>query len=418
MINFASILNIATSTLAQAAADAPAAVEETGFTKYQVPPYRPLSGDFWMPRAESTIAPGTDFVFDLINWTCYFFFAGILFALVYLTWKYRQKSKDIEYDATAPTHSTPLEVTWTVIPILLVVVMFFMGFKGFLDLTTPPRNAYEIGVTAQKWGWSFKYPNGAQSDDLYVPAGQPVKLVMRSKDVLHSLYIPAFRVKQDVVPGRTNYLWFQSDNPTGFEKDVADVFTSQLGHHLFCTEYCGTDHSMMNRRVFVLTEPDFEEWVVGQAKWIDEIPDEELYYKAGPRIYQRCKSCHGLQDGINGIGPTWGDYEGLGNVWERSQAGTTPISGGNSGKNGSTLAEYIGPGKLYETPEDYLRASILNPHALLVSPYGAAMPVFKGQLTDRAVDSLVEMMKRLDEFDAAGNFKGSVADVETGGNDG
>ncbi|MCH2161631.1 MAG: cytochrome c oxidase subunit II [Phycisphaerales bacterium] len=408
MIDFTSIL----ATMAALPQDA-----EEGFTKYQEPPFRELGGTFWMPPQESTIAPGTDFVFDLINWTCYVFFVGICVALVWLSWKYRQRGTKIEYQADAPNHNTPLEVTWTVIPVLLVVGMFFLGFKGYLDLTTPPRNAYEIDVTASQWAWSFRYPNGAQSNDLYVPAGQPVKLVMRSSDVLHSLFIPAFRVKQDVVPGRYNYLWFQSDEPTGYPPE-AEVFESQIGYHLFCTEYCGTDHSMMNRRVFVLEENQFEEWVAGQARWMDEIPDEELYFKAGPRIYARCKSCHAIKDGLNGIGPTWGDYEGLGDIWTRTRNGTTPISGGNIAKGTGTVGDYIGPGKLYETPEDYLRASILNPHALLVSPYGPAMTIFKGQLNDRSIDALIGMMKNLNEFDASGNHIATPSDATENGGDG
>jgi cytochrome c oxidase subunit 2 len=363
-----------------------------------------VKGTFWMPPAESTAAAGTDFAFNLINWICYFFFAGIVIALIWLTVKYRQKGKEIVYQADAPNHSTPLEVTWTVIPVLLVVGIFFIGFKGYLDLVTPPRNAYEINVVAQQWGWSFKYPNGATSDHLRVPAGQPVKLVMRSQDVLHSLYIPNFRVKQDLVPGRYSYLWFQSDDVTGNVSDD-EAATTTIGHHLLCTEYCGQDHSYMNRKVFVMEESDFEEWTEQQARWLDEVPDEELYYVAGPRIWARCKSCHSL-NGFTGTGPSWGDYEGLGNVWARSKAGSTPIKGGSRATGETTLKGYIGPGKLYETPEDYLRASILNPGELYVAPYGPAMPRFKGQLGDRAVDALIGMMKHVDEFDSNGVYIG------------
>ena len=122
--------------------------------------------------------------------------------------------------------------------------------KGFLNIVTPPENSYEIDVVAQKWAWEFKYPNGATSEDLYVPAGQPVKLIMSSRDVLHSLYIKDFRVKQDVIPGRYSYLWFQANEPT-LNEDF---------HWLFCTEYCGFGHSNMNRKVFVLPEDDFAEW--------------------------------------------------------------------------------------------------------------------------------------------------------------
>ena len=378
---------------------------------------RPLEGNFWMPPPDSTAAAGNDFVFDLINWICYFFFAGIVIALVWLSWKYRQKGKEIHYQADAPNHNTPLEVTWTVIPLLLVVAIFFMGFKGYLDLVTPPRNSYEINVTAQQWSWSFKYPNGATSNHLVVPARQPVKLVMRSQDVLHALFIPDFRVKQDIVPGRYTYLWFQANAPTGIVPDD-EMDTTGVGHHLFCAEYCGTDHSNMNRKVFVLEEAEFLEWTEQQARWLDEVPDEELYFVAGPRIFARCKSCHTL-NGTTGIGPSWEDYEGLGNVWNRTVAGTTPIKGGTKAGSGSKVGDYIGAGKLYETPEDYIRESILNPNALHVAPFGPAMTSFKGQLSDRAIDALIGMMKHIDEFDEDGAFIGTPQGAkDDGGSEG
>ncbi len=374
------------------------------------PETRELTGTFWLPEGASTLAPGTDFAFMAITWLCYFFFAGIVVALVYFCWKYRQRGTEVVYQADAPVHNTPLEVGWTVLPLLLVVAIFFMGFKGFLDLSTPPRNAYEINVTAYQWGWNFKYPNGATSDHLVVPAAQPVKLVMRSNDVLHSLYIPAFRVKKDVVPGRYSYLWFQCDEPTGIVAEEA-MNTTATGYHLFCTEYCGTDHSNMNRKVFVLAEAEFEEWEEQKARWLDVIPDEELYSSAGPKIYARCANCHTIDGGAN-TGPSWGDptsgsLAGLGEIWKRTTAGTTPVTGGTKGRPGTTLADYIGSGKLYETPEDYIRASIYNPGEILVGGFGPNMPHFRGQLGDRAIDAIIGMMKNLDQFDAAGKFVGT-----------
>jgi cytochrome c oxidase subunit 2 len=369
---------------------------------------RTLEGGFWMPPADSTAAAGTDFVFDVINWICYFFFFGIVIALVWLPLKYRQKGKEIHYQADAPVHNTPLEVTWTVVPVLLLVAIFFMGFKGYLNLTTPPRNSYEINAVARQWSWSFAYPNGATSNHLVIPAGQPVKIVMRSEDVLHALFIPDFRVKQDVVPGRYTYLWFQADAPTGIvPPDEMD--DTAVGHHLFCAEYCGQDHSNMNRKVFVLEESEFEAWTEKQARWLDDVPDEELYFVAGPRIYARCKNCHSL-NGEVGIGPSWTDYNSLGSIWRRTADGTTPIKGGSKGKAGGTISDYIGEGKLYGTPEDYIRASILNPNQLLVEPFGPAMSSFKGQLSDRAIDALIGMMKHIDEFDADGRFIPATSD--------
>ncbi|MGA1516418.1 MAG: cytochrome c oxidase subunit II [Phycisphaerales bacterium] len=348
----------------------------------------PVPANFWLPEAASTLAGETDFMFDLINWICYVFFALVTALLVGFAWKYRQKGTARTGFTAGPTHHTPLEVTWTIIPLIIVIVVFFMGFKGFLNFAPPPPDTYDIDVTAAKWLWTFKYPNGATSDDLYIPSERPVRLVMRSEDVLHSLFIPQFRIKRDVVPGRYNQVWFQSDNPTGEDLEAA--------YDLFCTEYCGTGHSNMNRKVYVLEQTAFDEWVTEQGQWLDAIPDEELYFKAGPKLFARCANCHSL-DGSPNTGPTW---QGL---WDRARNGTTEFT------DGTRLADLIGPGKEFETPEDYLRDSIYNPGKHLVKPYTNAMPTFKGQLNDRMVEALIGMMKNVDQFDAKGNWKNAPA---------
>lgn len=410
MINFLdNLLTPLAATLAQSDAADAEAVTTPEAVEVATRPMRELGGNFWLPEQASTLAPGIDFAFMAITWLCYFFFAGIVIALVYFTWKYRQKGTEVVYQPDAPTHSTPLEVGWTVIPMLLMVGIFFMGFKGFLDLSTPPKDSYEIQVTAFKWGWGFKYPNGASSENLVVPAGQPVKLIMRSNDVLHSLYIPDFRVKKDVVPGRYSYLWFQADQPTGFPSTPT---SAETGHYLFCTEYCGEGHSNMNRFVYVLPEDDFESWEEEQARWLDGVLDEDLYAVAGPRLYSKCSNCHTVDGGAN-TGPSWGDptsgsMAGLGDLWQRVEEKTSPVTGGTKGKPGTTLADYIGEGKLYGTPEDYIRASILNPGEILVAGYGPNMPHFRGQIDDRGIDGLIGMMRNLEKFDSAGRFIGTL----------
>ncbi|MFM7050586.1 MAG: cytochrome c oxidase subunit II [Planctomycetota bacterium] len=341
---------------------------------------------FWMPEGASTLAPEIDWVFDFINYINYFFFALVVGLMLYFVWKYRQKGREVY--ARGPSHNTVLELGWTILPTLIVVVIFFMGFRGFVSAKTIPANSYQIDVTALRYGWVFKYPNGATSEDLYVPAGKPVKLVMRSNDVLHSLYIRDFRVKQDVVPGRYTTMWFQADNPTEGEDF----------HWLFCTEYCGVGHSNMNRKVFVLPESDFDSWVVEQGRWLDKIPEDELYFKAGPKLYARCASCHTL-DGKPGSGPSWGNYDGTGNIWARSQPGSQ-----HKVDNGKPLSDFIGDGKQYASAEAYIRASILNPGEHVVDGFGNVMPTFRGQLSDKAIDALIGMMRHLDEFDAKGNW--------------
>lgn len=342
---------------------------------------------FWLPPQNSTVAPSIDSMFMAITYLGYFFFFLIVALMVYFVVRYRQRGRQIH--PGGPTHHTPLEVTWTVIPLLLCVGIFYLGFKGFLKMSTPPQNAYQIDVVAQQWAWNFRYPTGAQSDDLYVPADRPVKLVMRSEDVIHSLYIPDFRVKKDVVPGRYTMLWFEAPEATGLDRS----------HWLFCTEYCGTDHSNMNRKVFVLGPEDFDIWLEKQGRWLDDIPADQLYSKAGPILFKRCISCHSL-DGTPGTGPSWGPDRGLPGLWDRVSQGLGKV-------NGRPLSDLIGPGKAYETPEDYIRISILNPGKSVVDGYANAMPTFQGQLNDKAIDALIGMMKRLDEFNPDGSWKGT-----------
>ncbi len=362
----------------------------------------PRPATVWMPPQASTVAAEVDFLFNFINWICYVFFVLIAVLLVYFVWKYRRSPENHAGSAQGPTHNTALELTWTGIPLALVIAIFYLGFRGYVDLAVIPRNAYEVEVTAKQWSWSFKYPNGATSNDLYVPKGTPVKLVMRSDDVIHSLFIPDFRVKKDVVPGRYTYLWFEAPYATGDARP-------EHGHHLFCTEYCGTEHSNMNRRVYVLEQAQFDEWVDKQARWIDEIDPDELYFKAGPRLFVLCSQCHSI-DGRDGNGPSWGPRAaaGLGNIWERTRDLKTPLVGGR------TLADIIGPGKEYGTPEDYLRDSIVNPARHLVAGYGNAMPTFRGQLNDKKLDALVGMMKRIDEFNPDGSWKGAARAAPAG----
>jgi len=338
-----------------------------------------IGGTVWLPPAASTLAGNVDLMFDWINYICYFFFAVIVIAMVYFVVKYRIR-KGQPFRTDAPLHHLPLETTWGAVPLVIVIFIFYFGFRDYINMSTPPKNAYIIKVTAQKWAWNFQYPTGATSDDLYVPAGRPVQLTMRAADVLHSCYIPDFRVKKDLVPGRYSYLWFQSD----------EITTKDNPHNLFCAEYCGTGHSNMNRKVHVLAEADFNAWLTEQGQWLDKIPEEELFFRAGPKIYARCQQCHAL-DGTKGIGPSWKG------IWARTHAGE-----GSDGKftDGNSYTSLIGVGKKYATPEDYLRDSILNPGGELVNGFGNAMPTFKGQLNDKAIDAVIGMMQHLDEFDA------------------
>jgi cytochrome c oxidase subunit 2 len=189
-------------------------------------------GGFWLPEQASDAASGVDNLFSFIFWISLFFFALIVILMLVFVVRYRRR-EGVEPEPS-PSHNTALEVTWTVIPLLLVMVIFAWGFKVYIDMRTPPANSYEVQVTGQKWKWLFTYPTGHVDEELHVPVDQPVRLVMTSEDVIHSFYVPAFRIKQDVVPGRYSKVWFRA--------------TKVGTYQIFCAEYCGTGHSDMLAR--------------------------------------------------------------------------------------------------------------------------------------------------------------------------
>jgi len=200
---------------------------------------------FWLPRQGSTVASEIDASWGIVYWLSVFFFALITFLLVYFIVRYRARPGYRMGDS--PEHNTPLEVFWSVVPTLIVIYLFWIGYKGYLNMATPPQNAYEVLVNGQKWNWLFTYPNGHVDPELHVPVDTPVRLVMTSSDVIHSFYVPDFRIKRDVVPGRYNKLWFEAVEPGT--------------HDVFCAEYCGTNHSTMLAKLVVHQRADFDKWL-------------------------------------------------------------------------------------------------------------------------------------------------------------
>jgi cytochrome c oxidase subunit 2 len=310
------------------------------------------SGDatFFLPEQASTTAGHVDWLFNVVTWISIFFFALITLLLVLFVIKYRDRPGHKE-EKTA-THNQPLEITWTVIPLLIVIWIFWEGFTGYLNLATPPQNAYEIQVTGQKWNWLFTYPNGVVDGQLHVPVDTDVRLVMSSQDVLHSFYIPAFRVKKDVVPGRYTDLWFHA-----YKEGEFDVF---------CTEYCGTNHSTMLSKVVVHPPGQFEKWLEDAGNFLAKLPPAE----AGEKLYlQRgCKQCHSV-DGKSGIGPTFK------NLYGEPQA--------------------LRSGETVVADENYIRTSILNPQAQIVAGYEPVMPTYQGRLKDAEISAIIEYLKTL-----------------------
>jgi cytochrome c oxidase subunit 2 len=306
---------------------------------------------FWMPPQVSTVAQGVDWLFNFILAVSVFFFLLIVVVMVVFILKYRQREGHRAEDS--PTHNMALELTWSIIPLILVIVIFIFGFKGFLDMSTPPANAYEILVEGQKWNWSFTYPNGYVDSNLHVPVNRPIRLVMSSQDVIHSLYVPAFRVKMDVVPGRYAKAWFEATEPGEYD--------------LFCAEYCGTSHSDMIAHVVVHPVGEFETWLEKASNFLDTMSPVD----AGRKLFQvrGCQQCHSV-DGSAKTGPT------LLGVFGRTQ----------------NLAD----GTTITVDENYIRESILEPQARVVAGYEPVMPTYQGRLKDAEITAIIEYFKSLD----------------------
>ena len=334
--------------------------------------------NFWLPKQASTVAQSVDVTFFVITWICYFFFAVIVGAILIFMVKYRRKGHEVV--AQGPTHNTALELTWTILPLILVVIIFMVGMRGYLHLREAPANCYEVQVTGQKWSWTFNHPvyGATQVAELTVPVGTPVRLLMTSNDVLHGLWVPDFRVKQDVVPGRYTSLWFEA--------------LAEGDYNLNCAEYCGKDHSKMFAMVHVVSKEEFPEIMTKLASEYEDMSVGQLPAYAINRLYNRCQSCHSL-DGTSGTGPS---FIGL---WDRVKKGDIAFT------SGEKLSNLMGDATTYGIPENYIRQSLLDPQGHIVMGYLGSMPSFQGQLKDKQITAIIEMFKHLDEItDAEGNI--------------
>lgn len=293
-------------------------------------------------EAASDIGRDTDGVFLVITGICIVLLVVITFLMVYFVSRYsRRKNPEAAYIEG----NTFLEVSWTTGGVVLVFFMFYLGWGGYKARTQVPEGAVEVDVTGRMWAWTFAYANGKESGTLVVPVGEPVRLALRSADVIHSVYIPAFRVKQDVVPGSEKVLWFTPERTGEFD--------------LFCAEYCGTGHSRMITTVEVLAGEDFEGWYTALA-----VPTgRELYESKG------CSGCHTV-DGSAGIGPTWKGLYGREAV---------VVTGGRE--------------RTVTADEEYVRRSILDPASDVVKGYPPIMPAL--DLDEEEVDGLVGYIKSL-----------------------
>jgi cytochrome c oxidase subunit 2 len=305
-------------------------------------------GDFWLPEAASSIASEVDGLFIFVTTVSLILLVGVTGAILYFVYRYRRQNPG---ERPAPVEeSRALEVSWIVIPTILVLLVFNWGFKSYVKMNVTPSGAYEIQVRAQQWNFLFEYPNGVTSDTLYVPRGEEVKMRMSSTDVLHGFYVPAFRVKYDILPNRYTSVWFKA--------------TKRGDYDLFCTEYCGTGHSDMDKVVRVVSRQRFQEWLQNAAT-----PKDIPLPKLGEQLYtqQGCQSCHSL-DGSRKVGPS---FQGL------------------YGKTNHMMAD----GSSMTVDENYLRESILQPEANIVQGYQNLMPGAYSSLSERQLTGLIEFIK-------------------------
>ena len=268
-----------------------------------------------------------DGLFYFCIWISIFFFALISGILTYSSIRYRRKSPS-QPAASSVTHNTTLEVVWTLIPTIIVFVIFAWGWKGNLEQSVAPANALQYRLTAQQWSWSIYHPGAiSPSAEMWVPLDTPVKITMDSKDVIHSFFIPAFRVKRDVLPGRYQLIWFEANVLGDFD--------------LFCAEYCGKDHSRMHSKVHVVSQEDYD-----KKPW-DKHPEDPIAW--GKELYQvRCFACHST-DGSVKIGPSWKG------IWGEQQEVT---------EDGKTVTVAI--------DRDYIRESIYEPQKKIVKDFEVA----------------------------------------------
>ena len=346
-------LGAAAGWLGQGLGAAQGLVQQAPPTALPDPPKVPDSPFFWMPNGASEFASRLDGLFEFLLWVSAISLFGIVAAMTYFCVKYRATSREANEAAESQMdHSNTLEVTWSVIPLFVVVGVFVAGFKQYVDLRTSPRTAYEVHATGQRWKWSFEYPEGLSHPELHVPVGSNVRIMIQSVDVLHSLFIPEFRVKMDAVPGRYTELWFNATQEGTFP--------------IYCAEYCGTAHSDMLSRVVVHTPEGFQAWVAEEIRKVESMPLVDL----GELTFNQsgCATCHSL-DGSSKVGPS---FKGLFGKQEK-------VAG-----LGSVAVD-----------ENYLRESILEPQAKIVEGFPPSMPTFKGQLSDRRISGLIEYIKTI-----------------------
>jgi cytochrome c oxidase subunit 2 len=308
----------------------------------------------------SNLSQGVDIAFAVILGVIFFFLISLTVVLLVFIYKYHHKRHPV---ASQIDGNNKLEILWTVIPIILVLAMFYFGWTGWKPLySEAPKDAMPIKTVARMWNWRFEYENGKKTDTLYIPQGKPVVLDLVSMDVIHSFYIPAFRLKMDVIPGKKLTTWFIGNSPGVYD--------------IFCAEYCGLQHSAMYTAVRVLPQDKFDQWytdttaiavvAAAAANFTPAMAGESIYRSIG------CVACHSV-DGSVLTGPTFKGVFGH---------EVTVITAGKE--------------RTITVDEAYLKKSLLEPNSDLVKGFNAnLMQTYKGQLTDDEITSLIEFIKSL-----------------------
>jgi len=304
-----------------------------------------------LPEGASSAAPEVDATFFLILYISLFFFVGIVGTMIYFVVKYRRRSPG---QRTSPNEgNVHLEIVWTIVPAVIMVGLFYIGFRTWVKMHVPPQEAIEVRVTAFKWGWEFQYPRHSLSfKELIVPKGKPVKLIMSSRDVIHSFFVPAFRVKRDVLPGRYTVMWFKPTRTGSFD--------------IRCAEYCGTSHSRMITRVHVWEYSKWKKWY-DSGGGLDKLSPIEY----GKHLFTtKCSSCHSDDKSRKKVigPPLYGIY------------GKTEVMEG---------------GAQVKVDDNYLRESIMYPQKKIVKGYATQNMNPFPELSDKQLNAIIDYIKTL-----------------------
>lgn len=298
-------------------------------------------------QSSSSVAGEYDLLFWILTAICGIVVLGIAAMIAYSALRYRRRS-----ETELPEQiqgGIKLELTWTIVPLILFMGMFAWGARLYFEIETPPANAAEIYVVGKQWMWKLQHLDGAREiNELHVPVGRPVKLIMTSQDVIHSFFVPSFRIKQDVLPGRYTTIWFEATRAGEF--------------HLFCAEYCGAKHSGMIGWIHAMEPRNYQEWVErGAAEGSMSSMGEKMFHQFA------CANCHHFE------GPA-----------------TCPNLRGLYGRQ-----VQLKDGQIITADETYIRESILDPAAKIVAGYDNVMPNFTGQVSEEQLTQLIAFIKAI-----------------------